>query len=214
MVLMDDDRRSARKRRAILQAARTAFLAKGYPGTNMDEIATLAAVSKRTVYQHFDDKERLFAEIVLSTTDEIDALVQMVGAELGASGELAPDLRRLARRLLAALMQPDVLRLRRLVIANADRFPDLGRQWYERGFGRVLATLGSRFEDLASKGLLRVDDPLLAANHFVGLLLWIPMNEAMFMGDDRPRSGKQLNACADSAVQAFLAGHDGDRVTR
>lgn len=209
MVAIDDDRRSARKHRAILQAARTAFLAKGYLGTNMDEIASLAAVSKRTVYQHFDDKERLFAEIVLSTTDEIDALVQLVGAELADTRDLAADLGQLARRLLGALMQPDLLRLRRLVIANADRFPELCREWYERGFGRVLATLGSRFEDLASKGLLRLDDPLLAANHFVGLLLWIPMNEAMFMGDDQPRPESELNRYADTAIQAFLSGHGG-----
>lgn len=207
MIAVEDDRRSARKRRAILQAARTAFLSKGYGGTNMDEIANLAAVSKRTVYQHFDDKERLFTEIVLSTTDEIDGLVRLIGAELAGTEDLAADLRQLARQLLSALMQPDLLRLRRLVIANADRFPELGREWYERGFGRVLATLGSRFEDLAGKGLLRLDDPLLAANHFVGLLLWIPMNQAMFMGDDRPRSDADLNQFADTATQAFLGGH-------
>jgi TetR/AcrR family transcriptional repressor of mexJK operon len=207
MLAVDDDRRSARKHRAILEAARTAFLAKGFLGTNMDEIANLAAVSKRTVYQHFDDKERLFTEIVLSTTDEIDGLVQIVGAELADPLDLAAGLGQLARRLLGALMQPDLLRLRRLVIASADRFPELGREWYERGFGRALATLASRFDELAGKGLLRLNDPLLAANHFVGLLLWIPMNQAMFMGDDRPRPATELDAYADAAVQAFLAGH-------
>jgi TetR/AcrR family transcriptional regulator, mexJK operon transcriptional repressor len=209
MLALDDDRRSARKRRAILEGARTAFLAKGYAGTNMDEIAALASVSKRTVYQHFNDKERLFAEIVLSTTDDIDELVQLVGAELVDTQDLTGDLRRLARRLLGALMQPDLLRLRRLVIANASHFPTLGRDWYERGFERVIATLALRFEELAGKGLLRIDDPVLAANHFVGLLLWIPMNQAMFTGDDRPRSDTELNRYADAAVQAFLAGHGG-----
>lgn len=204
---LQGDGRSARKHRAILQAATTAFLSKGYAGTNMDEIAALAAVSKRTVYQHFTDKERLFTEIVLATTDEIDALVRLVSDSLTETQDVGADLRRLGGSLLAALMQPDLLRLRRLVIANADRLPELGRTWYENGFGRVLETLSASFEQLARRGLLRLDDPALAANHFVGQLLWIPMNEAMFTGDDGPRAEGDLTRYADAAVQAFLAGH-------
>ena len=56
--------RTSRKRRAILQAATTVFLRKGYVGTSMDEIAALATVSKQTVYKHFADKETLFSELV------------------------------------------------------------------------------------------------------------------------------------------------------
>jgi TetR/AcrR family transcriptional repressor of mexJK operon len=202
-----EEKRSPRKRRAILDAAATAFLQKGYSGTNMDEIAALAGVSKRTVYQHFADKEALFREIVLATTDEIDGLVQLVSVGLGNSEDVDAELRKLARRLLAALMEPDLLRLRRLVVANADRFPDLGRDWYERGFGRVLGTLSERFQGLQERGWLRTDDPRLAADHFVGLLLWIPMNEAMFAGDDGRRSDAHLRRLADAAVVAFESGY-------
>jgi hypothetical protein len=64
----DAQPRSARKRTAILDAATTVFLRKGYLGTSMDEVAALAAVSKQTVHKHFADKERLFAKIVIGTT--------------------------------------------------------------------------------------------------------------------------------------------------
>ncbi|MFE4723718.1 TetR/AcrR family transcriptional regulator, partial [Streptomyces sp. NPDC056728] len=40
--------RSARKHKAILDAATQAFMAKGYSGTSMDDIAKQAAVSKQT----------------------------------------------------------------------------------------------------------------------------------------------------------------------
>ena len=202
-----DGSRSARKHRAILEAATSAFLSKGYAGTNMDEIAALAAVSKRTVYHHFVDKEQLFEEIILATTGEIDSMVRLVAETLADSQDVGGDLRQLARRFLVALMEPQVLRLRRLVIANADRAPDLGRTWYERGFGRVLATLAGSFQHLAERGRLRVEDPALAASHFVGQLLWIPMNEAMFKGDDQPRTKAELERHADAAVRAFLEGH-------
>jgi AcrR family transcriptional regulator len=204
---MQAESRSARKHRAILEAATVAFLSKGYLGTNMDEIAALAAVSKRTVYQHFVDKERLFAEIVLATTDDIDGLVRLVADTLAATDDVEEGLRRLARPFLAALMSPELIRLRRLIIASADLFPDLARAWYERGFLRVLGTLASCFEGFAERGLLQVDDPLLAANHFVGQLLWIPMNEAMFKGEHQLWSEAELERYADAAVHSFLTGH-------
>jgi TetR/AcrR family transcriptional regulator, mexJK operon transcriptional repressor len=184
-----------------------AFLSKGYLGTNMDEIAALAAVSKRTVYQHFVDKERLFTQIVLATTDEVDGLVRLIADALAETEDVEEALRQLARQFLTTLMRPQLIRLRRLIIASTDRFPDLGRAWYERGFGRVLLTLSASFEALAERGLLRVDDPLLAAQHFVGQLLWIPMNEAMFTGDDQPRTEAELERYAEATVRAFLIGH-------
>lgn len=167
----------------------------------------MAAVSKRTVYQHFVEKERLFTEIVLATTDEIDEVIRLVAESLADTSDVKQDLTELARRFLAALMQPRLLQLRRLIIANADLFPDLGRAWYERGFERVLATLGTHFQRLTKQGLLKVDDPLLAAHHFVGLLLWMPMNQAMFTGDYGPRSEAEIASHAESAVRAFLVGY-------
>src|SRR5882724_10711396 len=139
-VLMEaeGESRSARKRRTIVEAAASVFLEKGYDCTTMDDVATLAAVSKPTVYKYFSDKERLFAEVVRATTDEVDGLVRIVADTLADTRDVEKGLAELARRFMASLMQPQVLRLRRLVIANADRFPDVGRIWYEQGFERVL----------------------------------------------------------------------------
>jgi TetR/AcrR family transcriptional repressor of mexJK operon len=190
-----------------VEAATTAFLSRGYLGTSMDEIAAMAAVSKRTVYQHFTEKERLFTEIVLATTDEVDAVVRLVAESLADTRDVRKDLTELARQLLGALMQPRLLQLRRLIIANADLFPDLGRAWIERGFNRVLATLATHFQRLAKQGLLKVDDPVLAAHHFVGLVLWIPMNQAMFTGDYEPKAEADIARYADSAARAFLTGY-------
>src|SRR5437763_3587360 len=98
--------RSARKRQAILDAATTVFLKKGYLGTSMDEIAALAGVSKQTVYKHFADKERLFSEVVTSTVNDASDPVYAEVLELRDTGDLAADLRDLARRQLALVMQP------------------------------------------------------------------------------------------------------------
>ncbi|MEV6837186.1 TetR/AcrR family transcriptional regulator [Streptomyces sp. NPDC051133] len=198
--------RSARKHQAIMEAATQVFLEKGYAGTSMDDIAKLAAVSKQTVYKHFADKEKLFAEIVLATTDRVDSMVDLVADIPADAAALEGNLNRLARRFLGALTQPQVLQLRRLIIANAEAFPDLGTAWYEKGFERVLATLAATFKRLADQGLLRMDDPLLAANHFAGLLLWIPVNKAMFTGSPQ-HTEADLDHYTAAGVRAFLAAY-------
>ncbi|MGC9442381.1 TetR/AcrR family transcriptional regulator C-terminal domain-containing protein [Streptomyces sp. WG5] len=122
----------------------------------------------------------------------------------GDGDALEADLARLARQFLAALTRPQVLRLRRLVIADA--FPGLGARWYEQGFERVRATLAATVQRLTGQGLLRCDEPLLAAGHVAGLLLWIPVNKAMFHGSlQHTEAG--LDHCATAGVRVFLAAH-------
>ncbi|HEV2701663.1 MAG TPA: TetR/AcrR family transcriptional regulator [Steroidobacteraceae bacterium] len=202
--------RALRKRRAIMEAATRLFLDSGYDSTTMDDIATLAEVSKPTVYGHFADKERLFAEIVAATTRDIDAVVRSVTEHLPASRTPAKPLAELGRRFVKALMQPELIRLRRLVIANAERFPEVARTWYEQGFDRVLAALARCFEQFAASKMLRVGDPLAAAHHFVGLLLWIPVNQAMFRTRKKPISDAEIETIVVSAVAAFLNGYRPD----
>jgi AcrR family transcriptional regulator len=203
----EDERRSARKRTAILQAATTVFLSNGYLGTSMDEIAALARVSKQTVYKHFADKERLFSEIVTATVDEIADPNTDEVLHLRDTGDLERDLRRFARRQLRAVMEPRLLQLRRLVIGEAARFPQLGRLFYDRGPGRTIDALATMFERLADRGRLDLDDPRLAAAHFNWLVMSIPLNQAMLLGKDQPATRAELNRYADAGVRAFLAAY-------
>ena len=190
--------RGERKRAAILDAAGEVFLANGYVGTSMDEVAAVAAVSKQTVYQHFRDKETLFHELITATV--------LQGAERVAEAPLLPgvqplaeELRAFARLLLHGVMQPRVLRLRRVVIAEATRFPGLGRSFYDLGVARTVALL--------APALAGLDDPELAAEHFVWLVLSIPLNRAMLLGDDHGIGPEDLDRYADAGVDAFLAAY-------
>jgi TetR/AcrR family transcriptional repressor of mexJK operon len=203
----EDERRSARKRRAIFEAAASLFLGKGYLGTSMDEIAARARVSKQTVYKHFADKERLFSEIVTATVDEIANPNTDEVLKLADTGNLERDLRRFARRQLRAVMEPRLLQLRRLVIGEAGRFPQLGRLFHDRGPGRTIDALATMFERLASRGVLELDDPRLAAAHFNWLVMSIPLNQAMLLGDDEPATPAELDRYADGGVRAFLAAY-------
>lgn len=201
------ERRSDRKRRAILEAATEAFLRQGFLGTSMDEIAAAAAVSKQTVYKHFSDKESLFREIVTTTVDEISDpnYEEVLGLE--DSGDLEADLRGLARRQLDRVMQPRLLALRRLVIGESGRFPELGRLFYARGPGRTISALSTAFERLAQLGLVELDDPDTAAAQFNWLIMSTPLNAAMLLGDDAGPEGAELDRYAAAGVRVFLAAY-------
>jgi AcrR family transcriptional regulator len=199
--------RSERRRQAIIQAATEVFLRHGYLGATTDEVAARASVSKQTLYKHFGDKQRLFAEIILDTTVQlVDGLSNAVASTLQDAQDMRKALRELADGFLRGLLQPDVLRLRRLVIAEADRFPEVGRAWFDRGFDRTLVILGEAMRRLADRGLLHnLGDPTLAAYQFAGLVMYQPMNQVMFAGTDAVPPADTLNRIADSAVEMFLA---------
>jgi TetR/AcrR family transcriptional regulator, mexJK operon transcriptional repressor len=199
--------RSERRRQAIIQAATEVFLRHGYLGATTDEVAARASVSKQTLYKHFADKQHLFAEVILDTTVQVvDGLSNAVASTLQDAQDVRKALRDLADGFLRGLLQPDVLRLRRLVIAEADRFPEVGRAWFDRGFDGALVILGEAMRRLADRGLLHdLSDPTLAAYQFAGLVMYQPMNQVMFAGTDAPPPADKLNRIADSAVEMFLA---------
>src|SRR5215469_9160689 len=137
---MTEDR-SARKRRVVVDAATTLFMRHGYLGTSMDQIAAFAAVSKPTDYKFFPDKEQLFTAIVLETLDRAGGPFFVELSRLAETGQLADDLRNLARRYLTTVTQPAVLQLRRLVIGASHQLPALASAYYERAPEQTLRTL-------------------------------------------------------------------------
>lgn len=201
-----DEGRTGRKRKAIIDAATSLFLAQGYDGTSMDQVAARAVVSKQTVYKQFADKERLFAEVILGVTGTVDAFIEGVSQGLANPKDVERSLRELARTYVKTVLQPRVLQLRRLLIGEATRFPELGRGYYGRGPERAISAIASCFEQLAARGMLRVADPLLAAQHYACLVLSIPLDKALVCGDDQ-FSAAELDRLADAGVQVFLAAY-------
>jgi AcrR family transcriptional regulator len=208
------ENRSNRKHRAILDAATVVFLRNGYLGTTVEEVAAVAGVSKPTIYKHFTDKRGLFLEIVAATVDEAGQAVQDAVSGLANTRDVEADLRELARRQLALVLRPRVVQLRRLVIGETSRFPELGRTFYERGPGRTIAALSEAFADLDARGALLAADPVTAATQFNWLVMSAPLNQAMLLGDDRTPTAAELDHHVEGAVQVFLAAYGPARCPR
>jgi len=204
---VEEPGRSSRKRAAILSAATDVFLKGGYLGTNVDEIAAGSGVSKQTVYKHFGSKEALFVEIVASMTSDAGDLVVRETPERDPGADLAEYLRAYAEKQLAVVLTPRLLQLRRLVIGEVSRFPDLARVLYERGPQRALTRLTTLFERLAARRLLAIDDPAVAASHFNWLIMAEPLNRAMLLGDQAIPTTDALRRHVAAGVRAFLAAY-------
>lgn len=200
-------RRSARKQRAILDAATEVFLKGGYLGTNMDEIAALSGVSKQTVYKHFASKEALFVAVVTSMTGAAGDLVDDELPVLAEGGDVAAYLRDYGFAQASVVLTPRLMQLRRLTIGEVNRFPDLARVLYEGGPKRAIAQIAVVVAGLAERGLLTIDDPLAAATHFNWLIMAEPVNQAMLLGDDALPAPDALRRHVAEGVRIFLAAY-------
>ena len=202
----DDDPRVVRSRAAVVEAATTLFLQQGYAGTTMEDIAALAGITKRTVYNNYTDKETLFTQIVADVLAFADEYAVGLREELSADiavADVRATLHGLGRRLAVAIVRPEVVALRRLLIGEARAFPELGARYFERAPGQVIEVLAAGFRHLVQAGVLRATDTRRAAEQFAYLIVGEPLDRAVLVG--RVPSQEHIVACAREGVETFLA---------
>jgi TetR/AcrR family transcriptional regulator, mexJK operon transcriptional repressor len=127
--------------------------------------------------------------------------------ELTESGGIAEYLQLYAFRQLTVVLTPPLMQLRRLVIGEVSRFPELAQILYERGPQRAIASFARVLEHLAARDLLTIDDPKIAASHFNWLVMSEPLNRAMLLGDQTIPKPAALRRHAAECVGVFLAAY-------
>lgn len=197
------DPRVERSRAAIVTAAMEHFLRKGYVGANVDEIAAEARVSKRTIYNLFGGKEQLFREILADALATAEEFSRDVSSALGTTDDVETELRDIGTKLAEAVLAAPIVRLRRLLIGEAERFPELATDYYERAPGRVMATLAAGLRRCHERGVLHVENPELAAEHFAFLVMGAHLDRALFHATTPPPA-EDIEKRAQAGVDAFL----------
>jgi AcrR family transcriptional regulator len=194
-----DERRDER-REAILDVARDCFLADGYGATSMSTIAARLGGSKGTLYNYFKSKEDLFAAMMQRQCGELQEALFDIGV---ARSDPRAQMRHFARSFLNALMQPLSVGIHRLIIGEGERFPELGRVFYESGPKLVISRLGDYLSELMDAGVLRRADPFMAAQQFKDLTIsgvyWPRM-----WGVVGELSAAEVDAQVERAVDTFL----------
>ncbi len=188
------------KREAILEAAKTLFLSLGYANTSMDAVAAAAGVSKLTVYSHFNDKQTLFCSAVMATC-QIQLPDLLFEYPEGAPVEEV--LLTIARNFQALISSDEAVKLSRLIMAQGSLDPSFGEYFYEAGPKRVLAGMEALLRGADERGLLRIDNPLCAAEHFFCLVKGAP-DYRLLLGCAGPLEGDEAEAHVREVVGVFL----------
>ena len=192
------------KQRQILDGARQVFLDVGFERACMDHIAARAEVSKATIYNHFHDKKELFlACIRQQTREKREALAALLGSP---SGDVEQDLQRFGEALMRLLTTRDTLALRRIILADTQRFPELGQALYDEGPLAMRHRLAAYLQEQADAGTLRLEDAKLAAHQFMLLCqgdLYLPVE----YGVVRDPPDERIRETVHGAVRTFLSAY-------
>jgi AcrR family transcriptional regulator len=156
--------RGAVRRSQILDAATEIFLENGYGGATIDLVVERAGASKATVYSFFGGKDGLFAAIV---EERVERIVSAFGDPEVVHSDALHALAHIARRYMEVVMAPDAVGFNRLIIAEGIRFPELARTFFQLGPERTQAHLAGMLSVWRARGLIRLDDPQIAAVQFL-----------------------------------------------
>lgn len=193
--------RRGRKYDQVLNGARTVFLRDGFERASVDDIAREAGVSKATIYAYFPDKQLLFLEVA-----RCECHRQTDAPEASVDGDVPVRvmLTIAAERIASFLMSDFGQRMFRIVVGEGERFPGLGREFYDYGPGLIHERLVHHMRCYVEGGQLRIDDLDLAADQFAQLCK-ATIHERLIFGMARSVTPEDVQRSVTGAVEMFLA---------
>ncbi len=196
-----DTSRQGRKVAQVLDGARTVFMRDGFEGASVDDIAREAGVSKATLYNYFPDKRLLFMEIAkLECRRQSDAAIDRIDFSGPPSEVLFEAASHMVRFFVSRLGR----QVYRICIAESDRFPELGREFYASGPLLVRRVLVEYLRAAVAKGELLIDDIELAADQFPELCK-ASLHMPMMLGLKSDFTDAEIDRVIRGAVEVFLA---------
>jgi AcrR family transcriptional regulator len=193
--------RTGRKFDQVLRGAREVFLADGFEGASVDDIARAAGVSKATLYSYFPDKRLLFIEVAKT---ECGLMAERVISMVDETKPVREVLTITATQLVTFFVSDFNRQIFRVCVAERDRFPELGRVFYEAGPQNGQRKMVEYLEKAVAKGELAIEDVTIAAEQFAELCkvrLWL---RAAF-GIQEEFSQAEIDEVALQAVDMFMA---------
>ncbi len=171
-------RRGDKLREDILWTAKNVFLELGFERASMDVIAARAGTSKRTVYAHFESKEKLYLAVVeLVRGLSLDKL--KTPGEYGDNPAAA--LTEFCGRFLEILLYASTVGMCRVIVAEAARFPEGAARYHDVLFcpaqERLAAYLRATFG-------LRAPAAAQAAERLLGRIVYPRFLRALFGLDE------------------------------
>ena len=185
---------------AILEAAKRLFIAQGFDGTSMDQIAAEAGVSKLTVYSHFGDKETLFAAAAKAYCEQ-----QLPSSMFEARPDvpLRERLLQIARAFFAMVSSPEAVAAHRILCTPQMAESPIPQMFWEAGPRRVQDAFAELLRMRTAAGELAIDDIPRASSQFFTLLKGEPHAQMVF-GCAGTGAGGDTESHLRATVDMFL----------
>ncbi len=192
-----------RKFEQVLQGAREVFLAEGFEGASVDIIAKKAGVSKATLYSYFPDKKLLFLEVAKS---ECSRQANMAQSRIDMTGPPEDVLYEAASQMVRFFLSDFGRAMYRTCVAEAARFPEIGREFYASGPEVAQKILTAFLRDSVARGYLVIpeEDLSFAADQFRELCK-ASLHVQMVMGVRSEFSDAEIDRVVLGAVEMFVA---------
>ncbi|MEM6303688.1 MAG: TetR/AcrR family transcriptional regulator [Pseudomonadota bacterium] len=195
------DIRRGRKFDQVLAGAREVFMADGFEGATVDDIARAAGVSKATLYSYFPDKRLLFievanAECLRQSREALDAI------EMDAPPRVV--LAQAGHHFLRFITSTFGQQIFRICVAESDRFPEIGQRFYASGPAVMRREMATYFAGAQARGELLIDDFVLAADQF-GELCKADIWTRLIFGVSKGVTDAEIDRVVDGAVDTFVA---------
>jgi aryl-alcohol dehydrogenase-like predicted oxidoreductase/AcrR family transcriptional regulator len=162
---------AARLTDRLRRAAVDTFLEHGYDGTTMEAVAQAAGVTKSTLYARYPDKRTLFMAVsswALTRQERDDRVVEPL------PGDLAAALTSIARSILARSVDPDIVRLSRMAIAESGRFPEFAANTQAVTWSPRIGVIMDLLRRHERAGTVAVGDVEIAAEQFFAMVGAMP----------------------------------------
>lgn len=200
-VIADHGVRRGRKFDQVLEGARKIFMRDGFERASVDDIAREAGVSKATIYAYFPDKQLLFLEVA-----RCECHRQAEAAEALVEGDIPVRvaLTIAAEHIVAFQLSDFGQRMFRIVVGEGERFPGLGRQFYDFGPGLIHERLVHHLKSFVDCGQLKIEDFDLAADQFAQLCK-ATIHEKLIFGMAETITPELAHRSVHGAVDMFLA---------
>ncbi|MFT7595978.1 MAG: AcrR family transcriptional regulator [Paracoccaceae bacterium] len=193
--------RTGRKFEQVLAGARQVFMADGFEGASVDDIARAANVSKATLYSYFPDKRLLFMEVA---TTECNRMADTALEVIGENRPVREVLTVTATHIVTFILSEFAQQCFRICVAERDRFPELGQAFYAAGPVMGRDRLGEYLQEAVARGELVIDDILMAAEQFSELCKARLWTRAVF-GIQDEFTPEEIDEVVRNSVDMFMA---------
>ena len=195
-------RRDEATRRLIVEAAAKEFQARGYAATCIGDVAQRAGVSTRTLYRLIPTKAALFGAVV---ADRIGGFMLAIDEQVLGTLTLEAALERILAEFGRLTLSEETIAINRLVIGECERFPEIAAAFYEAAIQRVSDAMANWLRRQGEQGLIKLDDPQMAAGLLRGMMILDPQRAAM-LGQRGAPGPDEIAQRAKICATLFLEG--------